>query len=374
MVTVLAESGQEALKYLQKQKFDIAILDMQMPEMDGFTLANEINKLPNCQQLPLVMLTSMGNAQIHKNCQQFNVELAAYLTKPIKKSHLVNILINIFSHQVVTIKEKENVEHLTPSKFDSQMAARIPLKILVAEDNVVNQKVAINILQRLGYRADVAANGLEVLTALRRQPYDVILMDLQMPEMDGLTATRQICQEWPISSRPWIIAMTANAMLGDREKCLEAGMNDYTTKPIRIEELTQALSNCQKQDVSNNRIVEIMPNNILDAAALTELREMICSNDLEQFIEIIQCYLEDTPQRLQSITDAITQENAKIVQLEAHALKSSSAIVGAKTLSQICKKLEELGRDDNLTDATLLLSQAMTEYQQVEAALQLECK
>jgi PAS domain S-box-containing protein len=374
MVTVLAESGQEALKYLQKQKFDIAILDMQMPEMDGCTLANEINKLPNCQHLPLVMLTSMGNAQIHKNCQQFNLEFAASLTKPIKKSHLVNILINIFSHQVKTTKEKENVEHLTPSKFDSQMAARIPLKILVAEDNVVNQKVAINILQRLGYRADVAANGLEVLTALRRQSYDVILMDLQMPEMDGLTATRQICKEWPLYSRPWIIAMTANAMQGDREKCLEAGMNDYTTKPIRIEELTNALSNCQKQDVSKTEIFEIMPNNILDTATLVELKEIICSNERDQFIDIIQCYLEDTPQRFQSIQDAISQENAGRVYLEAHALKSSSAIVGAKTLSQICKKLEDLGRDDNLTDAKSLLSQAMTEYKQVEAALQLECK
>jgi CheY-like chemotaxis protein/HPt (histidine-containing phosphotransfer) domain-containing protein len=320
------------------------------------------------------MLTSMGNAQIHKNCQQFNLEFAASLTKPIKKSHLVNILINIFSHQVKTTKEKENVEHLTPSKFDSQMAARIPLKILVAEDNVVNQKVAINILQRLGYRADVAANGLEVLTALRRQSYDVILMDLQMPEMDGLTATRQICKEWPLYSRPWIIAMTANAMQGDREKCLEAGMNDYTTKPIRIEELTNALSNCQKQDVSKTEIFEIMPNNILDTATLVELKEIICSNERDQFIDIIQCYLEDTPQRFQSIQDAISQENAGRVYLEAHALKSSSAIVGAKTLSQICKKLEDLGRDDNLTDAKSLLSQAMTEYKQVEAALQLECK
>ncbi|MBD2294866.1 response regulator [Anabaena sphaerica FACHB-251] len=374
MITVTAESGKEAIKYLQKQQVDIAILDMQMPEMDGLTLAAEIRKLPHGKQLSLVMLTSMGNGQIHKNGQLINLDLAAFLTKPIKKSHLVNILTSIFSHQFVTIKEKENIDHLTPSKFDSQMAERIPLKILIAEDNVVNQKVATNILQRLGYRADVAANGLEVLTALRRQPYDVILMDLQMPEMDGLTATRQICQEWPRSSRPWIIAMTANAMQGDREKCLEAGMNDYTTKPIRIDELTNALSNCQKQGVTDNQIVETMSNNILDAAALEELKEIICSNELEQFIEIIQSYLEDTPQRFQSINDAITQGNAKTVQLEAHALKSSSAIVGAKTLSQICRQLEDLGRDENLADATLLLCQAMTEYEQVEAALKLECK
>ncbi|WP_353932275.1 response regulator [Okeanomitos corallinicola TIOX110] len=370
--TVLAESGKEALKYIQEQKFDLAILDMQMPEMDGLTLASEICKLPHCQQLPLVMLASICNNQSLENLHESNINVVALLTKPIKTSHLVSSLINIFSNQGVS--KTDNTADSKPSKFDSQMADKIPLKILVAEDNVVNQKVAINILQRLGYRADIAANGLEVLTALRRQPYDVILMDLQMPEMDGLTATRKICQEWPLSSRPWIIAMTANAMQGDREKCLEAGMNDYATKPIRIEELTKALSNCQKNNKIHYELVETMSNNILDIAALAELKEIICDNDIEQYREIIQSYLEDTPERLQVIHNAITQGNAKTVHIEAHALKSSSAIVGAKTLSEICKQLEFLGRDENLADATSLLSQAMTEYKQVDAALQLECK
>lgn len=243
MITVGTTSSQEALKYLHQQQFDLAILDMQMPEIDGLTLASEIRKLPNYQQLPLVMLALMNYENNNKNYQQLNSDLITTLTKPIKKSHLFNLLISIFSNQIITTKKNDSP---TSSKFDPQMAKKMPLKILLAEDNVVNQKVALNILQRLGYRADVAANGLEVLTALRRQTYDVILMDLQMPEMDGLTATRQICQEWRLSSRPWIIAMTANAMQGDREKCLEAGMNDYTTKPIRVEELTKALMNSQK--------------------------------------------------------------------------------------------------------------------------------
>jgi histidine phosphotransfer protein HptB len=117
-----------------------------------------------------------------------------------------------------------------------------------------------------------------------------------------------------------------------------------------------------------------MFTDVLDAKALEELRDIVCSNNLEEFIQLIECYLEDTPQRFQAINDAIPQENAKRLQLEAHALKSSSAIVGAKHLSQICKQLEDLGRDGNLSDATLLLSQAMTEYQQVDAALKLECQ
>ncbi|MBK1989606.1 response regulator [Sphaerospermopsis aphanizomenoides BCCUSP55] len=373
MFPVAVESGKAALKYLQEQRFDMAILDMQLTEIDGLNLAEEIRQLPNCQQLPLVMLTPIGYVQSHGNSQSIKSEFAAYLTKPIKKSQILNILTGIFSHDHVV--DQKNISAPTKSKFDGLMAEKIPLKIIVAEDNVVNQKVALNILQRLGYRADVAANGLEVLTALRRQPYDVILMDLQMPEMDGLTATRQICQEWPLSSRPWIIAMTANAMQGDREKCLEAGMNDYTTKPIKIEALTKALSNCQKQGINSNKIVEFMPNNnILDATALEELRDIVCSNNQEEFIQIIQSYLEDTPQRFHSIQNAISKQDAKTLQLEAHALKSSSAIVGATNLSQICTKLEALGRDANLVDATLLLSQAIAEYQLVDAALQLECK
>jgi CheY-like chemotaxis protein len=125
------------------------------------------------------------------------------------------------------------------------MAARHPLRILLAEDNAVNQKLALRLLAQMGYRADVAGNGLEAIQAVDRQPYDVILMDVQMPEMDGLEATRQICARWPREQRPRIIAMTANAMQGDRELCLEAGMDHYLSKPIRVEELVAALGSCR---------------------------------------------------------------------------------------------------------------------------------
>ncbi|NET73780.1 MAG: response regulator, partial [Sphaerospermopsis sp. SIO1G2] len=388
MITLLATSGKEALQTIQqqtqKEPFDLAILDAKTSGINGFTLAPKIRQLPNYEQLPLVMLSSIQEEKSGQDWHKLNLEFISSLHKPIKKSHLVNLLTSIFNHQNSSQKpinqqqtKIEKTNHPKSSKFDDQMAEKIPLKILVAEDNVINQKVAINILQRLGYRADIAANGLEVLTALRRQTYDVILMDLQMPEMDGLTATRQICQEWPLYSRPWIIAMTANAMQGDREKCLEAGMNDYTTKPIRIEELTNALSNCQHHnlaiDKDNTNINLAMSNYFLDTTALEELKEIICDHNIEQYTEIIQSYLVDTPERLQIINDAINQGNAKTLQIEAHALKSSSAIMGAKTLSEIFKKLEFLGRDENLGDAATLLSQAMTEYKQVDAALQLEC-
>ena len=128
------------------------------------------------------------------------------------------------------------------SKIDPQMAAHHPLRILLAEDNVVNQKLALRILQQMGYRADLASNGLEAIESVRRQIYDVVLMDVQMPEMDGLEASRRITAKWPAGQRPRIVAMTANAMQGDREQCLAAGMDDYVTKPIRVDALVAALS------------------------------------------------------------------------------------------------------------------------------------
>ena len=129
--------------------------------------------------------------------------------------------------------------------FDAEMGQRLPLRILMAEDNVINQQVALSFLERLGYRADVAANGVEAIRAVERQPYDVVFMDVQMPEMDGLEATRQICARWAAGERPRIVAMTANALAEDREACLAAGMDDYLAKPIRVEELVAALACCQ---------------------------------------------------------------------------------------------------------------------------------
>jgi len=130
------------------------------------------------------------------------------------------------------------------------MAERHPLRILLAEDNVVNQKLALRLLQQMGYRADVASNGIEAVECCARQPYDVVLMDVQMPEMDGLEATRQIVAHWPNGNRPRIIAMTANAMQGDREECLAAGMDDYVTKPIRVDALVEALVRARGRAVS----------------------------------------------------------------------------------------------------------------------------
>jgi len=206
-----------------------------MPEMDGLALAAEVRKLRDAQALPLVLFSSLGSPQTAPGMEAFQ----GFLSKPLKPSVLFDTLVSILG--APTQKAAAAATPAAP-KPDQEMAARLPLRILLAEDNVVNQKLAVHLLGQMGYRPDVAANGLEVLRSLERQPYDVILMDVQMPEMDGLEASRQICARWPRGQRPHIIAMTANAMQGDRERCLEAGMDDYVSKPIRVEELKSALS------------------------------------------------------------------------------------------------------------------------------------
>ncbi len=232
MLPHAVQSGVEALKALQQNPdYDVAILDMQMPAMDGLTLAKIIQSNPTLVKLPLVMLTSLGKRPEDSEQAHF----AAYLTKPIKSTLLYEALVAIL--ESVPGARKRDTRPL----FDPQMGERHPLHILLAEDNVVNQKVATSILERLGYRPDVAANGLEVLDSLRRQEYDVILMDVQMPEMDGEEATQRIRNDSALSSQPRIIAMTANALDGDRERYLASGMDDYISKPVRVEELIHAL-------------------------------------------------------------------------------------------------------------------------------------
>jgi CheY-like chemotaxis protein len=227
-------SPQEALQWIQNgDPFNLAILDMQMPGMDGVALAKEIRKLRDPASLPLVLSSSLGRREVETESGLFG----AFLNKPIKPSQLFDTLAGIFAAQPLEDKP------VAPAKVqvDPQMAKQHPLRILLTEDVLVNQKLALRLLEQIGYRADVASNGLEAIQSVERQTYDVILMDVQMPEMDGLEATRRICAKWPRDQRPTIIAMTANAMLGDREMCLEAGMDDYISKPIRKEELIKAL-------------------------------------------------------------------------------------------------------------------------------------
>ncbi|MBT3313844.1 MAG: PAS domain S-box protein [Anaerolineae bacterium] len=232
-------SGPEALTLLAEgEEFDIAILDMQMPEMDGFTLATKISEKKK-NALPLIILTSIKREKTRSS----DAKITAFLNKPIKTSNLFNVLMGIIdTAPAPQVKEKK------PAKIDGNMAVQHPLRLLLAEDNVINQKVALKLLSKLGYQADLAGNGLEAIAALERQTYDVILMDIQMPEMDGDEATRQIRAKWSQDRQPHIVAMTAHALEGDREKYIDRGMDDYVSKPIKVDSLVAALKKAPRVD------------------------------------------------------------------------------------------------------------------------------
>ncbi len=233
MVSRSTESPLEALKWLSDgEAFDLAILDMHMPEMDGLELAGKIRSMN--PTLPLMLFSSLGRREAGDKDGLFS----AYLAKPIRQSHLYDALVGL----LVDGDAPKPAPSAAKSGIDPGMAARHPLRVLLAEDNVVNQKLALRLLQQMGYRADLASNGMEAVESVERQTYDVILMDVQMPEMDGLEASRQICARFKPGKRPRIVAMTANAMQGDREMCIEAGMDDYLTKPIRVDRLVEALN------------------------------------------------------------------------------------------------------------------------------------
>ena len=430
MLTYGAASAAEALEWLnQGQPLDMAVLDMQMPGMDGLTLATKIRSYSNYQTLPLVLLTSINGLERARQTP-VSVDLAAFLTKPIKQSQLDSVLKQILAGSSISVNP------LPPTLPENplQLAAKLPLRILLAEDNGVNQKVALHLLKRIGYQADVVSNGLEVLDAVKRQPYDVVLMDVQMPLMDGLTATRCICQdasgdgelgevsENPNNSdrnqlskpakshkRPRIIAMTANAMQGDREDCLNAGMDDYLCKPINLEDLIQALSRCQplpeiererwglsqsamgspakenpkatlEEDGEMGKLSPLQPAHLnlpspsqpIEAKVLQSFREMAGDMADLVLVEMIDCYLEEAPKLLSAIAQSIAQNDAVQLRASAHNLKASSATLGAIALSNVCRKLEVMSRIGNTEYGIDKLPQLEAEYERVKVALQLE--
>jgi signal transduction histidine kinase/DNA-binding response OmpR family regulator/HPt (histidine-containing phosphotransfer) domain-containing protein len=379
-------SPAEALDWLRRgDTFDLAILDMQMPGMDGLTLAREIRKLQApISELPLIMLTSLGRSEIKEDMDLF----VAYLNKPIKPSSLFDSLVSIFTGQPTRVLPRTAEER---TRFDPEMGQHLPLRLLLAEDNATNQKLALRLLARMGYQADVAANGVEALEALQRQPYDVVLMDVQMPEMDGLEATRSLRSVLPEARQPHVIAMTANAMQGDREMCLAAGMDDYVSKPIRIEELVKALGKSRSlaagpkaaaraySEPADRVAVEPIPPpsissgpapgaTVLDPAALADLLSVL-GGEFEFLEELIDSFLEDGPQLLAELKQYLENGDPAGVRRVAHSLKSNGADFGAIAFSDLCKELEMIGKSGVLDGAADLVAQMMAEYGRVEAEL-----
>ncbi|MGD1910467.1 MAG: response regulator [Rivularia sp. (in: cyanobacteria)] len=380
IIVLTAASGLEALELINSsEKFDMAMLDMRMPQMDGLTLAERIHSISGYEQFPLVILSSVDRLTQQQIAAKS--EYVTLLSKPIKQSQLYDTCVRILCGKQISILSNK----CSTSKFDSKLSQKLPLRILLVEDMPLNQKVALHMLQRLGYCADVASNGLEALYSLRRQNYDIVFMDVQMPEMDGLQATRHICKEWAPGSRPWIVAITANAMQGDREECLNAGMNDYISKPIRIEALMEIFNNYKNLQQSLNKdsdstaVVNVNRNKShlsdespINTEILQELKDMAGDDADEMIAELIDSYLEDAPPKLQEISRALDRHDAESLRNYAHALKSLSVTIGAQTLAEVCTELETIARSGSTFRASTLVQQLDTEYQRVETALQLQ--
>jgi CheY-like chemotaxis protein len=373
MAAVTAASAAQALHILaDTPNFDVIILDQQMPEMDGITLSLKLREMETIRHIPQIMLTSMGGRD--KVLPQ--VRLEAFVSKPIKPAQLHTMLVNVLAAGRKNIVSKPAVspEAMSPSAPPEQT-----LRILLAEDNVINQKVALKMLSRMGYRADVAGNGLEVLDALMRQPYDVVLMDVQMPEMDGLQATRLVRQQWPIARQPRIIAMTANAMEGDREVCLAAGMNDYVSKPVHFEELRLALAACNPLPLPEPLPLppqalspETAPPPIqtsVDIEGLDNLKQSLEDDGGLIVAEIIEMFLAKMPLLLDRIQQSIMANNPVHVQHLAHSLKPNAGQLSAHKLSAMLQQLEDMGKIGNLTGAQELLTQIRLESNAVSAIL-----
>ncbi|ACF13075.1 multi-sensor hybrid histidine kinase [Chloroherpeton thalassium ATCC 35110] len=384
-------SGKNALELIHSgMHFDVGILDFHMPEMDGLMLAMELRKLPQTQDLPLVMLTSAGNRETVS--ETVGVGFSAFLNKPIKQSQLYDVLTDVFQKGELPVREKPKPK----TKVSIDLAREIPLRILIAEDNVVNQKLVLRILEKVGYRADVAANGAEVIEALKSKTYDLILMDVQMPEMDGLTATRYICQNWPRLERPFIIAMTANAMKGDREACLEAGMDDYLSKPVRFDDLQKALDKWGHELEHKNRTgarlrdeqmlapskeasrnsqanvalsrQEIEPDTpVIDPYTLACLRDMCQGNSASKLSDIIDMFISDTNRQIGQLGQSTN--DAESISHLAHSLKGSCLMVGATQVADVCLKIEKLGKSGRTDGIEPLLVQLKQNFEIAQTEL-----
>ncbi len=255
----------------------------------------------------------------------------------------------------------------------------MPLRILLAEDNAINQKVALRLLERLGYGADVVGDGRQALARLDHAAYDVILMDVQMPEMDGLEASRAICARWAVNERPRIIAMTAEAMQGDRDKCLAAGMDDYIAKPVALDRLAAALAKCRPLAAATAPEAAAAPpvekqkiaaGTALDRDVLDQLREDLGGTAALQ--DVIRSFLDQTPSVLSALRDAAARADVPSIRRAAHMIKGTSSILGARELSEQCAEIERAGQTGCIANAWSRVIAVEASYRTIEAALKAE--
>ncbi len=367
-----AENGLEALSLMHKayesgQAFDFVILDMQMPHINGIEVAKIIRKDPSFSTVRLVLLTSLSGVGDTERARQVGID--CYLTKPIRQAELHDTLKGLLS------SDPRPSRIIAPDRPGTSATPRFKGTILVAEDNLINQQVARGILTKLGCEVDLVIDGHEALKALSRKRYDLVFMDCQMPELDGYAATREIrSQEQDnATSRLPIIALTANALSGDRDKCFAAGMDGYLSKPFSQDQLVQLLSEWlpRQQAPTGSRLSTAIKTTlpILDNKVLDNIRALGGDDSDDILSQIVSIFLHDTPTQLEKLAEALRSGDTKSVQAIAHSLKSGCANLGAMRLSDVFKYLETQAREGCPFGEDLRPENIMAEFELVKEQL-----
>jgi two-component system sensor histidine kinase/response regulator len=368
MRTTAVESGPKALALLRQAAapgpgYDLAILDMKMPEMDGLTLARAIKEEPALAAVRLVLLTSFG--QRGHGAEASRIGVAAYLTKPVDEADLHDCLVEVMDEG----RPSRALQLVTRHSLREQRPP-VAARVLVAEDNEVNQKVAVRILEKLGYRVEVADNGREALEACERTRYDAVLMDGQMPGLDGYEATRRIREREGAGTRLPIIAMTASAMKGDRERCLEAGMDDYVSKPVTPEALERVLRRWVGAPAAPAERAAAEPasaGDLLDETIVANL--MAVDDDGTLMDEVVATFLKIAPVRLAAVRRAAKGNPAQL-ERAAHSFLGSCGNLGCRRMADLCARLEVLGRSGSTEGASDLSRALEEEYAAVKPQLE----
>ncbi|HMB93634.1 MAG TPA: response regulator, partial [Rhodothermales bacterium] len=373
MVVEEVSSGAEALARLNEgAAIDLVMLDMHLPEMDGMALAAAIRA--HAAPLPLLLLSPIG-----QRVQLKDMHSAACITKPTKKDQLCETLVQLSRLHTSNTGDGLSSTVLPETKVNTTSLAKdiaqeeTSLRILMAEDNVVNQKVVQQYLKRLGYRADVVSNGLKVLEALKQHTYDVILMDIQMPELDGLETTRRILATYEAEERPRIIALTANATREDRQRCIDAGMDDYLSKPVLVSDLAEALDKVRPEAQASQAVLSQPVNRSssseVKVLSLDALQQTSGGNmDFER--DILTTYLKESPYLATMMQNALDAGDADQLHYAAHTLKSSSRMVGAMAFARLCETIEEHSRNKNMSKIASIMAAFNQHYTTVCTAIE----
>jgi CheY-like chemotaxis protein len=380
MLTHATQSPIEALSWLKAgQSFDLLIVDMQLPDIDGVMLAREIRKLKGMDKIPLVLITSLGWKPESPEFKE--VGFSGWLTKPIKKGKLLEALVQAVSgRREVAIKTEEH------QQSHDKLAERLPLRILLCDDNAINQKVATRLLQQMGYQPDVVATGNEAVAVLEQRSYDLVLMDVMMPGLNGYETTRlirerqhqpQIYPNYKASMA--IVAMTASAMEGDKEKCLEAGMDDYVAKPVRADHFRAIVERWGKMAFEGglphdaNRTANCMDSkkqesllaNLDSVPVDMERLNEVADGDSNNLRELIDLYLQETSRQLGQLQIAVSGGKSEEIRRLAHCCAGASASCGMRRITPLLKHLEQIASKGDIETAGSLTQQILIEFKNI---------